>query len=221
MATARIAEAVFRGNVASGDDGDDLSPLSKGIFPLLSGGHGDGAGRLAGELRALVEEAERVLDLVLLDEHELRPRARGRSLSACSPANGAARPSAIERGRSTGTGSSCARPSVQRVRALGLDADHAHVRERRRDARRSARRRRSGRRSCRRRARPPRSRARRVPWPAITSGSSNGWTSVRPVSRDQLRRAGRTPRRPFGLEVDLRRRSRASRRSSPGLRLAT
>ena len=41
--------------------------------------------------------------------------------------------------------------------------------------------------TCRRRARPRGSRARPCPGPAITSGSSNGWTSTRPVSRSSAR----------------------------------
>ena len=91
------------------------------------GGGSGGAGGLAGELRPLVEEAEGVLDLLLGDQDALDPV--GRSRSAARPANGAFRPSAIERGvdrRRPAGGERLVQGGAQ----LGLDRDDAHARRR-------------------------------------------------------------------------------------------
>ena len=71
------------GYVATADNGDRALGLD--LAGEERGGR-DGAGRLAGELRALVEEAERVLDLLLGDEDALEVAAdlerRGRPTPA-------------------------------------------------------------------------------------------------------------------------------------------
>ena len=70
-------------------------------------------------------------------------------------------------------------------------------------------------------ARPRRSRGRRCPAPASTTGSLNGWTSTRPVSSSSTSRRWRTPSVGSVARGRRRRRSRASPRPSARRRPAT
>ena len=115
---ARIAEAVSALTLPPETTDDDSSPST---LPAEHRRNGGCAARLAGELRALVEEAERLADLLLGDEHDLDAERRCRSRSASSPANGAVSPSAIVSGVS-GTGSPAARPSASAFDPSGSTA---------------------------------------------------------------------------------------------------
>ena len=184
IAEARIAEAVSAATLPPETTATtDLARLERDLSGQQRPRRGRPGG-LAGELRALVEEAEAVLDLLFGDEDALDPERRGRSRPRCRPrtAHRARRRSSVGW---TGTLLARLQPLVQRGRAAPArrrrSAPAAAALDRGRDPEISP---------------PPptgttttsasgtssTSSSPTVPCPAITSGSSNGWTSVRPVS---------------------------------------
>ena len=173
--------------------------------PAEQRGDADGAGALDDELGLLEQQRPSPR------RSPPRPRARRRrpiasmSASVSSPGRLTAMPSAIVSAASTSTGSPRLQRRRERRARLDLHADDLDRRAARtspRSRRRSpARRRRPGRRPSRGRATSSSSSSPSVPWPATTSGSSNGCTNAMPASLGARARPPRRSRRPTPAAV--------------------
>ena len=182
------------------------------IRPDEQRGHAHRPGALDDELGALEQEHHRLGDVVLADDQQLVDPAARSARSVSSPGRLTAIPSAIVRSTrrrpspasSEARNGAHARPGRRRpdARALRLDrdrdpADQPTAADRDDHARRG-------------RAPGASNSSPTPPWPAITSGSSNGWTNAQPLLGRARARPRATPRpsRPRARTVAPERRRR-------------
>ena len=168
------------------------------------------AGAFDHGLLDLQQQADRRFEVALADQHDVVDQRARRSREVNSPGSLTAMPSASvspPHGRSSPLNLAYIDGIELGLRRRSASIVRLAAPWRRCPCPRSARRRRSGRPACRARARPRASRARPCPGPAMTCGSSNGWTKVRPSSGAPCCARAHRPRR------KSRRRARLCRRA--------